>query len=145
MENYTQTTQTPEGIPAGCTKKEYRKNYTSAQMKKNLKTWSIFAYVLVGVNVLLAVFVDWTILLDAAILLGLTLGVHVGKSKGCAIALLVYSILSCLIALIMNGSPSGWWWIVLAVSYITTFKKIDEEYANWSKAQTDAYSSDYTF
>lgn len=35
--------------------------------------------------------------------------------------------------------------IVLAVSYITTFKKIDEEYANWSKAQTDAYSSDYTF
>lgn len=143
MENYTQTVPNPEVIPASCTKKEYRKNYASPQLKKNIKTWSIFAYVLVGINVLLAVFVEWTILLDAAVLLGLTLGVHIGKSKGCAIALLVYSIVSCLIATIWNGTVSGWWWIVLAISYLTTFKKIDEEYTNWSKSQTDSCSSDY--
>lgn len=128
METYEQYDSGYSRIPAGCTLKDYRKNYASEPLKKSIKTWSIVAYILVGVNVLLALLVNPLALIDSALLLGLTLGIHLGKSKGCAIALLVYAIYNTVITLISSGSIGGWWWIVAAVSFLSTFKKIDEEY-----------------
>lgn len=128
MENYGQYENGYSRVPAGCTLKEYRKNYASAPLKKGIKTWSIVAYVLVGLNVVIALLANPWMLLDAALLLGLSLGVHLNKSKGCAIALLVYSCINAVIGLIGSGTVSGWWWIVLAVSYLGIIKKIDAEY-----------------
>ncbi len=141
MENYDQFASGYSRIPAGCTLKEYRKNYASAPLKKSIKTWSIVAYVLVGLNAVIAIFANPWMLLDTALLLGLTLGVHLNKSKGCAIALLVYTLINAVIGLIGSGSVSGWWWIVLAVSYISTIKKIDEEYkAEMAKTPSGGYN-----
>lgn len=144
MENnsYVQTETTR--IPAGCTLKEYRMNYASASLRKNIKTWSVVAYVLVGLNVVVSLLVNVWGLIDAAVLLGLTLGVHLKKSKGCAIALLVFSIVSCLITLIGSGSLSGWWWIILAVSYLETIKKMDREYHARAQ-QTAAVGDNYEY
>ena len=141
MENYDQFASGYSSIPAGCTLKEYRKNYASAPLKKNIKTWSIVAYVLVGLNAVIAITLNPWMLLDTALLLGLTLGVHLNKSKGCAIALLVYSGINAVIGLIGSGTVSGWWWIVLAVSYISTIKKIDAEYkAEMAKNPSGGYN-----
>ena len=140
MENYDQFASGYSSIPAGCTLKEYRKNYASAPLKKNIKTWSIVAYVLVGLNAVIAIALNPWMLLDTALLLGLSLGVHLAKSKGCAIALLVYSGINAVIGLIGSGTVSGWWWIVLAVSYLGTIKKIDAEYkAEMAKKPSGGY------
>ena len=85
------------------------------------------------------------VLLDCALLLGLTLGVHLGKNKGCAVALLVYTIINAIVSLITAGTVGGWWWIFLAISYLNTFKKIDAEYkAEMAKSnQPSIYDYDY--
>lgn len=141
METYEQYDAGYSRVPAGCTLKDYRKNYASAPLKKSIKTWSIVAYVLVGLNAVIALLVNPWMLLDTVLLLGLTLGVHLNKSKGCAIALLVYTIINAVIGVISSGSVSGWWWIVLAVSYLGTIKKIDEEYkAEMAKAPASGYN-----
>lgn len=144
MENYGQYENGYSRVPAGCTLKEYRKNYASEPLKKSIKTWSIVAYVLVGLNAVIALLANPWMLLDTALLLGLTLGVHLNKSKGCAIALLVYTIINAVIGLIGSGTVSGWWWIVLAVSYLGTIKKIDAEYkAEMEKQSGNGYVEVY--
>ena len=114
-------------------------------MKKNIKYLSIVAYVLVGLNVVIAFVGSPLVLLDCALLLGLTLGVHLGKNKDCAVALLVYTIINAIVSLITAGTVGGWWWIFLAISYLNTFKKIDAEYkAEMAKSnQPSIYDYDY--
>lgn len=144
METYEQYDSGYSRVPAGCTLKDYRKNYASEPLKKSVKTWSIVAYILVGVNVVLALLVNPFALIDSALLLGLTLGIHLGKSKGCAIALLVYAIYNTVITLISSGSLGGWWWIAAAVSFLSAFKKIDDEYkAEMAKQNTGSYVETY--
>lgn len=139
--------QNPSGysrVPAGCTLKDYRKNYASEPLKKSIKTWAIVGYVLVGINAVLALSVNPWMLLDTALLLGLTLGIHLGKSKGCAIALLVYVAINAVASLINGGSMTGWLWIVMAVSFLGTFKKMDAEYKAEMAKATAGGNNGYT-
>ena len=85
-------------------KKEYMKSHAPASFYKTIKVCAIISYVLIGINVL-TVLVNPFAILDVAILLTLTLLVHIKKVKGCAIGLLVYGILSCIIGLIGSGVP----------------------------------------
>ena len=127
-EQYGQYSQSGSGVPANCTIEEYRKNYASAPLQKSIKTWAIVGYVLCAINAVLAVLVSPLDLVFLAIDLVLILGVHRGKKKGCAIGLLISAIISSVISLIMTGSFSGWLWIIMAVSFMSTFKKMDDEY-----------------
>ena len=115
-------------IPVGqlVSKSDFRKNYAPAKFYKELKIISIIAYVLVGINVLLA-FVNPYILIDVALILGLTLGMHLGKSKGCAIGLLVYSCINTLLTL-AGGQLGGWWWILMSAYAIKIFADVDKQY-----------------
>lgn len=106
-------------------KKEFLKN--NEGLKKTVKTASIVGYVLVGINVISLIF-NFFAIFDIAILLGCTLGVHLKKSKGCAIAILVYGIISCIIGLVSAGTPTGWGWIVIAIVYLVAFNKAEKEY-----------------
>lgn len=140
MDTYEQFGAGTGRVPAGCTLKQYRKSYASDPLKKNIKTLSIVAYVLVGINLVIAVLANPWALIDTVLLLGLVLGVHLGRNKGCAIALLVYTIVNAIIGLVSSGTVSGWWWIFLAVSYLSTFKKMDAEYkAEMEKANRPSY------
>lgn len=110
------------------TKAQYRKVCTEPKYRKSLKTNAIVMYVLAGLNLLLSIATNPFGLLEVAITLGLTLGMHLGKSKGCAIGLLVYGIVNIVILLVLNGSISGWLWLVLAISSLRAFSIADKEY-----------------
>lgn len=125
----------PRRIPAGCTKKEYRRSYASPELYKQLKTWAIVGYVLCGINVALGLFVNVFALFDAALLGGLVAGMHLKRSKGCAVAILAYSIFGAVISLISGGSITGWMWIALSVAAMSIFKKMDGEYAELTANQ----------
>lgn len=108
-------------IPAGTTKKEFRKKYASEKLYKDLKSLSIASYILCAINLVFSP-------LDGVILTVLSLGTHLMRSKGFAIAQLVFSICSTLIMLVMAGSLGGWMWIVLGWLKLATFNKMDKEY-----------------
>lgn len=58
--------------------------------------------------------------LDAILILGLALGIHIGKSRACAVIILVYSILNCLYALVRTGRAGGYL-IIIAGGYATMY------------------------
>ena len=131
-------------VPASCTIQEFRKKYASEGLRKNIKTWCIVAYVMCGINLLLALFVNIFALVDFALLLGLTLGLHINKSKGCAIGILVYAIIGCVLSLVGGGSVTGVYWIAMGVASLGIFKKMDAEYQN-AMASATQYIDGYNY
>lgn len=145
MENYENNYETPvveetpvaEENPYGqdfagyqtpyMSKKEYLQSHAPESFYKTIKTCAIISYVMVGINVL-GLLVNPFAILDIAIMLGLTLGVHLKKIKGCAIALLVYGIFSFFVGIISMGIPAGTLWIVIPIIYIVQFNKAEKEY-----------------
>ena len=109
------------------TKKQYRKTCTNPDYLKKVKSNAILIYVLVGLNVLLAFVTTPLAILDAVINLALALGMHLGKSKGCAVAILVYAILSMAMMLI-SGSMGGWLWLIAGIGAVKAFSVADKEY-----------------
>lgn len=119
--------------------KEFYQKHCSASVKKNINGASILLYFCSAITLLVsfaatALGVDiMAAALDAFLLLGLALGIHIGKSRVCAVIVLVYSILNCLYALISTGKMSGYL-IIIAGIYATiyTFKARKEykEYIN---------------
>ena len=111
-------------------KKEFIEKYASPALRKSINSMAITCYILAAVS---AVFgIAWThnfyALIDVVILLALTLGMHLGKSKICAIILLIVSIIECVLTTINMGMLSGWWWIIASASAVASFVRLDKEY-----------------
>ena len=142
MENY-ENNVTPEVVevveenPYGQDFANYQTNYVSKEdflknhetLKKNVKVTAIVSYVLIALNALSIIF-NFLIIIDIAILLVCTLGVHLKKKKGFAIGIIVYGIISVIIGLLSAGTPTGWMWIVFGILYITQINKAEKEYAS---------------
>ena len=122
---------------------EYIKNHAEPKLAKELKTCAIICYVLLAINLAVAIFVNWFSLIDVVIYGALTLGMHLKKSKGCAIALLVVSVASTVINLVLTGSFTGWLWIIVSISTVVTFTKIDKAYEAF-KAGATPHPADMT-
>lgn len=140
---------TPVFNRAAVSKKEFIEKYAPAQLKKNLKSMAIVCYILSAISAVTSVALTGNplALIDVALLLGLTLGMHLGKSKGCAIALLVVSILEVILTTVTTGMPSGWWWIIASASAVSSFVKIDKAYDAFllGEAQLPAYAQAQPF
>ena len=108
-------------------KEEYIKKYAPESFRNTILVCAVISYVLIGINVF-SLIVNPLAVFDFAIMLGCTLGVHIGKSKGCAIALLVYGLISCAIGLISFGVPLGWAWVVIPIIYLVQFNKVEKQY-----------------
>jgi len=117
-------------IPAGeqVTKQEFYKKYAGEKFNRELRITAIIAYVLVGINTLVAILANPFGLIDSAILLGLTLGMQLGRSKGCAIAILAYSIFSSIIGVVSSGMLVGWGWLAVGVASVILFSNTDKRY-----------------
>jgi len=112
-------------VPA--TKKEYLKKYAGESFYTNLRVTAIVGYVLCGILALSALANPFA-LLDVVIFLALVLGMHLGKSMGCAIAITAYSACSMVLLLIATGTLSGWGWLIVGIYGIIIFQKADKRY-----------------
>lgn len=112
-------------------KKDYINKYATAALRKNINST---AYLLYGLSVFSLVlnFVmagfNWITLVEIGVLVALIVGMHIGKSKICAILLLIASIAETVLTLILSGQLAGWWWIIASVYAISCFNKLDKEY-----------------
>ncbi|MBO7251704.1 MAG: zinc ribbon domain-containing protein [Oscillospiraceae bacterium] len=123
---YYQPYQAP--VMQKMSKKEYRKVCTNEKYLKELKSNAIVLYVLVVINALIALAANPWMLLDAGINLVLTLGMHLGKRKGCAVGILVIAIASALISVAENGRMTGYLWIIAGIAALKAFSIADKEY-----------------
>lgn len=111
----------PRQIPAGCTKKEYRRSYASPELYKQLRTWAIVGYVLCGISLL----VSWV---DAVFMAVMVLLMHLKRMKWPVFAILANAALGAVLSLMAGGGLTGWAWFVVVIGALNVFKKIDAEY-----------------
>ena len=128
------------GIPTdidrkSVSKKDFINKYASPVFKKNINSISIACYALSAFSVIVNLVMgsDLYFLIDTVIVLAVVLGMHLGKSKLCAILLLIISIAECIFTTIAYGRLAGWWWIVISIYAVSYFRKIDKEYKEFIK------------
>lgn len=109
-------------------KKEFVENYASPNLRKEITVISIILYVMVGLDFVFGcIFAPLTII-DSLILLGLTLGMHITKNTGFAIALLVLSIFEVVVSMIFYSSIGPYLWLIIGICAVCNFYKIDKQY-----------------
>lgn len=124
-----QTPPTP--LAAGeITRNEFYRSYASNKVRKNIKSSAILCYVCAAITAIvgLALLQNPMVLVDVAIVLVLGLGIHLKQSRVCAILLLAYSVLSCLLTIISYGKASGWLIILAGVYAVMNTFALEKEY-----------------
>lgn len=107
----------------GMTKKEFDKHTNIVNVKKQITGTAIVGYVIVGINLILAFATAFSNILDVLLMLGMSLGIHLAKSRVCAIILTVYGAFNMIVMTIANGGIAGWWILLVGIyAIINTFK-----------------------
>lgn len=127
----------PESLYSGTTrmtKKEFNECANIKSITKNITAAAIIAYVIGAITFIVNVVMAGNIagLVYVMIVVGLGLGIHLAKSRACAVIITAYSIFNFIYMILLAGVPGGWLIIVCGVySIIYTFK-----YQNaWNKYQ----------
>lgn len=122
----------PNMPPAGeyVSKSDYLKKYASEPFKKGIKTAAIIGYVLTGI-LALSILATPLAVIDMAIYLALTLGMHLAKNKLCAFGILGYGIFGCVLNLVLSGAFTGWGWIAVGAYAVSLFNKEEKQYASY--------------
>lgn len=121
-------------------KGDYRRHYASPKFYKDMRSMGIFGYVLCVIGLVSLLISGPIALVDTAIQLGLVLGCHLGKSKGCSIALICYGVFNVVVGLAVSQTPTGWGWLVLGIGFFNVINKVDKEYK-----QRFANRNEYTY
>lgn len=104
------------------TKKEFSKLPAMKSCKSNINVCGILLYVFGGINIALAVGMG-TVPIDGIILILLGLGIHLGKSRVCALLCAAFSIFNVIYMLYTTGKAAGVWIVLIGIdAVIYTFK-----------------------
>lgn len=117
----------PAGYPVS--RKEFINKYAQPSLKKNITSIAILCYVCAGLTFVVSCLLNPLGIIDALVLAGLALGMHLAKSKVCAILILILSIIEVLLSLISGSFP--FWWLIAGVSAVITFNKIEKQYKSF--------------
>lgn len=114
-------------------RREYFKKYGDKKDRKYMNVLCIVIYVLVGVAAVNGVIIQGNIfaILDFLLILGLTLGIHLAYSRGCAIALTVYGGFNVVALFIMLQRLVGYWWLVVGICALVRLNKMYKDYKNF--------------
>ena len=123
-------------VQPNLTKKQLADVPALAAWKKNFKVTYIIGYVCSALMLIGLYTVGTAALIDVGILLGTTLGVHLKYSKGCAVAMLVYSIINMIIGLVSNGMLSGWLILATAICAVKFTFEFDKYWKSYMSTGT---------
>ena len=107
-------------------RKEFVERYAQPSLKTSITSIAILCYVCAGLTFLVSCLTNPFGIIDALLLAGLALGMHLAKSKVCAILILVLSIIEVIASLIVGAFP--FLWLIAGISAVVTFSKIDKQY-----------------
>lgn len=116
------------GGQARLTKDQFYKHPNIDPVRKQIRGSGIVCYVVAGISLVLSVLSGgfwgfFDAMLDVLLLVGLGLGIQLGKSRACAIVLTVYGAINTILVTIQTGSVGGWWSLAAGIyAIIYTFK-----------------------
>lgn len=117
-------------------KEAYRTVCKNKKYLNQIKTAAIICYICAGINLLLGIIGgSFFPLIDVVISVPLAVLLQKKKSKGIAIALLVYGVSTVLLNLVLNGQIAGWLWLVAGISAVSAFNVCDKEYEEIKRGQ----------
>lgn len=132
-----------QGVQMPMTKDEFYKHPNIASVRSQIRGAGILCYVVAGISLVLSFLSGnpFGALLDVLLIVGLGLGIQLGKSRVCAIILTVYGAFNTIIITLANGALGGWW-ILLAGIYaiIYTFKY----QSAWAEYQNTGIVKDFS-
>lgn len=120
----TDTPLPPSGQPVS--RKEFIDKYAQPSLRKSITSIAILCYVCAGLTFVVSCIMNPAGIIDALILTVLALGMHLAKSKVCAILILVFSIVEVIFSLMVGAFPV--WWLIAGISAVVVFSKIDKQY-----------------
>lgn len=110
-----------------CSRKDFIEKYAEPSLKKNITSIAILCYVCAGVTFVASCLSNPWGIIDALVLAAFALGMHLAKSRACAISILILSIVEVVLSLAAAGS-FPFWWLVAGISAVVTFAKIERQY-----------------
>ena len=118
--------QLPRGVEE-CSRKDFIEKYADPSLKKNIASIAILCYVCAGATFVASCLANPWGIIDALVLAAFALGMHLAKSKACAISILILSIVEVVLSLAAAGS-FPLWWLVAGISAVVIFAKIEKQY-----------------
>lgn len=114
----------PNQVPLGMSKHDFYHSPLCKKYRGNIIASSVIIYICVGINLLLIAFLhNYTSLIDAAIMLGLGLAIHLAQSRVCSILLCVYGVINTIFVFLSSGEFGGWLILVAAIyAIVATFQ-----------------------
>lgn len=119
----------PSGQPVS--RKDFINLYAQPSFKKDIKSIAILCYVCAGITFIVSCAFNPFGIIDALALLGLALGMHLAKSRVCAILVFVLSIIEVILSLTVGMIPI--WWLVAGIYALVVFNKIEKQYKEFLK------------
>lgn len=125
----------PNQVPQGMSKHDFYHSPICKKYRGNIIASSVLIYVCVGINLLLiALLQNYTSLIDAAIMLGLGLAIHLAQSRVCSILLCVYGVINTIIVFLSSGEFGGWLILVAAIYAIVATFQYQSAWNKYSKS-----------
>lgn len=120
----------PAGGQPALTKKEFYMHPNISYARSQIRSAGIICYVVAGISL---VFSGIGAIIDVLLIVGLGLGIQLGKSRACAIILTVYGVINTIYMTIMTGSLSGWWSLLAGIYAIIYTFKYQSAWAEYQK------------
>ena len=110
-------------------KRKFCAQYASKQDRANINAAGIIAYLCAAISLVMGLLQqNYGVILDVVLVVGLGLGVQLGKSRVCSILLLIYGCINTLVYLLSTGRLGGWWLILVGVYGIKATFHLHKEY-----------------
>ena len=124
-----------EAAPKAATLAEFLKLPENTALAKQAKTSGIISYVCAALTALITIVVGGNVygIVDVILLLAFGLGVHLKKSRVCAILLLIYAVINVVVTLISTGKFQGYLILLAGIYAVVSTFKIDK---SWKEYQT---------
>ncbi len=124
-----------QGGQAPMTKEEFYKHPNIANVRSQIRGAGILCYVVAGISLVFSIWMGTflTALVDILLVVGLGLGIQLGKSRVCAIILTVYGAINTIVMTLQRGQLSGWWVLVAGIYAIIYTFKFQSAWAEYQK------------
>ena len=130
----------PNQVPQGMSKHDFYHSPLCKKYRGNIIASSVIIYICVGINLLLIAFLqNYTSLIDAAIMLGLGLAIHLAQSRVCSILLCVYGVINTIVVFLSSGEFGGWLILVAAIYAIVATFQYQGAWNKYSKSGQLSY------
>ncbi len=131
--------------PLGLDKKTFLKKYSLGY--KDCLAAAIIGYISAGITAAVALtnivdFMNAYALIDVAILVTLSLLIHLVRSRVASIILLVYALYNVVLMVINTGKFAGWWGLLAGIlAVVGSFQCVKEWTTYQARSQTPAQST----